>query len=124
MLLKFLSTTLLVTIAICVACSRPDVSAPGGSPSSLAQVPAVRLNFRYEPDVPPADLPREALKEERNAALQADFDANRPQEVLDMTFTSPDSKRVLAVYHKAGDLPAEFRLDMYATEGRILRKIT
>ena len=74
--------------------------------------------------MPPPDPPKDAAKEERNAAVQADFDANRPQEVLDMTLTSPDAKRVLAVYHKNGDMPSEFRLDMYTGDGRILKKVT
>jgi hypothetical protein len=64
------------------------------------------------------------MKQDRNQAVQADFDANRPQEVLDMTITSPDSKRVAAVYHKAGDGSSEFRLDMYAADGRALKKVT
>jgi hypothetical protein len=69
-------------------------------------------------------MPKDATKEDRNAAVQADFDANRPQEVLDKTITSPDAKRVLAVYHKAGDMPSEFRLDMYTGDGRVLKKVT
>ena len=93
-------------------------------PSALSEVPAVRLNFRYEADVPPPEPSKDARAEERNAGVQADFDQNRPQEVLARTITSPDSKRVLAVYHKVGDLPSEFRLDMYTGDGRILKKIT
>lgn len=106
------------------ACSRPDVNQPGIAPSSLSEVPAVRLNYRYEADVPPPDAPKDAVKEDRNQSVQTDFDANRPQEVLDMTITSPDQKRIVAVYHKAGDSTAEFRLDMYAADGRVLKKIT
>lgn len=106
------------------ACSRPDVNQPGIAPSSLSEVPAVRLNYRYEADVPPPDAPKDAVKEDRNQSVQTDFDANRPQEVLDMTITSPDQKRIVAVYHKAGDGTAEFRLDMYAADGRVLKKIT
>ena len=90
----------------------------------MKDVAAVRLNYRYEADVPPPDLTKDVAKEERNAAVQGDFDANRPQEVLDKTLASPDAKRVLAVYHKAGDMPAEFRLDMYTADGRLLKKIT
>jgi hypothetical protein len=111
-------------LALTLACSRPDVSQPGFAPSSLSEVPAVRLNYRYEADVPPPDAPKDSLKEDRNQAVQADFDANRPQEVLDMTITSPDKKRVLAVYHKAGDATAEFRLEMYTADGRALKKVT
>ena len=38
--------------------------------------------------------------------------------------SSPDSKRVLAIYHKANDQPSEFRLDMYSVDGRLLNKVT
>lgn len=115
---------LIATFVFATACSRAANDLPGAVPTSLSQVPAVRLNFRYEADVPPPDAPKDAAKEERNAAVQADFDANRPQEVLDKTLASPDAKRVLAVYHKAGDMPSEFRLDMYTGDGKILKKIT
>ena len=74
--------------------------------------------------MPPPDPSKDPAREERNPSVQADFDANRVQEVLDKTLTSPDGKRVLAVYHQAGDLPSEFRLDMYTADGRILKKVT
>lgn len=96
----------------------------GGLPESLRDVPAVSLNFRYEPDVPAPEAPVDPSRDERNAAIQADFDQNRPQEVIDRTITSPDGKRVAVVYHRPVDLPAEFRLDMYTAEGTLLRKVT
>ena len=115
---------LVIGLAIMFGCSNAGTDGPASAPSSLAEVPAVRLNFRYEPDVPPPDTPKSAVAEERNPSVQADFDANRVQELLDKTVTSPDCKRVLAVYHKAGDGPSEFRLDMYTANGQLLRKIT
>ena len=115
---------LIAAITISGACSRSGVELPGSTPTSLSQVPAVRLNYRYEPDVPPPDAPKDAAKDERNSSVQSDFDANRPQEILDMTIVSPDGKRVLAVYHKAGDLTSEFRLDMYTGDGKILKRVT
>lgn len=96
----------------------------GGLPASLEEVPAVRLNFRYEPDVPPPETTEKTGAEERNAAVQADFDQNRPYEVVDRTIVSPDGKRVAVVYHRPTDLPAEFRLDMYTADGALLRKVT
>src|SRR5688572_1470587 len=116
--------TFILIAAFAVSCSRSGVDLPGASPTSLSQVPAVRLNYRYEADVPPPDPAKDARSEERTPAVQSDFDQNRPQEVLDKTLSSPDSKRVLAIYHKAGDLPSEFRLDMYTGDGRILKKVT
>ncbi|MBA3354295.1 MAG: hypothetical protein H0U23_18030, partial [Blastocatellia bacterium] len=124
-MLRITVITLLVCgLIFCAACSKTAVDGPAGNVSALSELPAVRLNFRYEADVPPPDPSQDVSREERNAAVQADFDASRPQEVLDNTYTSPDAKRVLAVYHKANDLPSEFRLDMYTADGRILRKIT
>jgi len=84
----------------------------------------VRLNYRYEPDVPAPTDNKKVSGDERNASVQSDFDQYRPQELVDKTIASPDSKRVLVVYHKVTDLPAEFRLDMYGPDGKILRKIT
>lgn len=101
--------------------NKPTVVAP----ASLRDVPAVKLNFRFETDVPAPPASSQSLQsEERNAAVQNDFDQTRPQEILDKTITSPDKQRVLAVYHKVSDFPNEFRLDMYAPDGKLLRKIT
>lgn len=105
------------------ACS--SNKAPGNSigSTSLSEVPSVRLNYRYEADVPAPETAAAAF-EEKNAAVLADFDQNRPQEQLDRTLTSPDSKRVLAIYHRPTDVQAEFRLDMYSVDGKLLRKVT
>jgi len=93
------------------------------APHRLHEVPAARLNFHYEPDVPgPTDA--NAKNDERNAAIQADFDGARPQELLDKTLASPDKKHVLVVYHRASDVPSDYRLDMYLPDGKLLRKIT
>ncbi|CAN5498419.1 hypothetical protein BH18ACI1_BH18ACI1_21300 [soil metagenome] len=95
------------------------------APQTLRDVPALRLNYRFESDVPAPPATNETVQsEERNAAVQSDFDQNRLQELLDKTITSPNKQRVLAVYHKVEDLPSEFRLDMYSADGKLLRKIT
>src|SRR2546421_11139494 len=57
---------------------------------SMREAPAVRLSYRYEADVPAPSLEAVRTVEERNTAVQADFDARRPQEGLDRTVTSPD----------------------------------
>jgi hypothetical protein len=93
-------------------------------PSSLSQVSAVRLNFRYEPDVPAPDQQAPATIEERNASVQSHFDQNRPQEILDRTLTSPDKKFIAAVYHRVNDIGSEYRLDMYDANGGLLRRVT
>ena len=120
-----LLATLLVAIFSLNCARSPDTGPSGSNPSALSEVPAVRLNYRYEADVPPPpETQTGAARDERNPAVQANFDQNRPQEVLDRTMASPDSKRVLAIYHKAGDQPSEFRLDMYTPDGQLLNKIT
>ena len=94
-------------------------------PQTLRDVAATRLNFRLESDVPAPTVTAENVQsEERNAAVQNDFDQNRPQEILDKSITSPNKQRVLAVYHKTEDSQGDFRLDMYSADGRVLQKIT
>jgi len=116
---------LILAAAVVSGCNRASVPTASGLPSTMKEIPASRLNFRYEADVPkPADTPVTAQSQERNAAVQNDFDQSRPQELLDKTIASPDGKRALAIYHRTGDLPEEFRLDMYTADGRILRKVT
>jgi len=123
---KFTAGCVVAVTVLSAACSRDTGNSTNATvaTSSLSQVPAVRLNFRYEADVPgPSDLPPSNI-EERNAAIQADFDQNRPQEVLDKTLTSPDKKHVAAVYHRVNDIASEFRIDMYEPGGRLTRKVT
>ena len=107
-----------------LGCRNEPNQSPGQTVSSLKEVPAVRLNYRYEPDVPAPGETRRATNDDRSVAVQTDFDQNRPQELLDKTILSPDGKRLLAVYHKPTDLQSEFRLDMYSQDGKLLRKIT
>lgn len=91
----------------------------------MSEVPAVRLNFRYEADVPaPVIEGAQPAGDDRDAAIQADFDANRLTELLDRTIVSPDKKRIVAVYHRVTDLSSEYRLDMYSAEGKLLKKLT
>jgi hypothetical protein len=108
-----------------LGCQKSIFESPSVAPVSMRDVPALRLNFRYEADVPaPPESAKNTQAEERNAAVQADFDQKRPQELLDKTIASPDRQRVVAVYHRPTDMPSEFRLDMYTADGKFLRKIT
>ncbi len=109
-----------------IGCGGPANVSNKAGPTAMREVPAVRLNYRYEGDVPAPSI-ADALvstEESRNPAVQADFDANRPQEQLDRTITSPDKKHVFAVYRTVTDLSFEFRLDAYSPEGKLLRKVT
>ena len=73
------SGILIVLFAILfVGCSRPEnnTGTSSGPVSSLSQVPAVRLNYRYEADVPPPDPTKDLSKEDRNAAVRAVSELN------------------------------------------------
>ena len=118
-LFLFLSAVLLV-----LNCTRPaEQPQQSAVVTRLKDVASVRLNYRYEADVPPPELAKRPA-EERSPAVQADFDQNRLNELLDKTVVSPDGKRILAVYHQPTDTQSEFRLDMYSSDGSLMRKIT
>ncbi len=108
-----------------LACQKNTADEPTVTASALRDVPALRLNFRFENDVPaPPPNPQNVATEEKNAVIQADFDQNRPEETLERNLLSPDKKRYLVVYNKLNDLAGTFRLDMYSAEGKLLNKIT
>jgi hypothetical protein len=106
------------------ACQRSIFEPSTVAPSTLRDVPALRLNFRYEADVPAPSEQTAPQTEEKNAAVQADFDANRPQEILVKTIPSPNKQRFLTVYQRLGDPDASFRLDMYAADGKFMRRVS
>jgi hypothetical protein len=122
---RILSLTILGSIGLASACERNTIQPPAETPSLLRDTASVRLNYRYEPDVPAPTIETAPRSDtDRNAGVQADFDAGRNQELLDRTITSPDKRHVLAVYRSVNDLPSEVRLDMYSSEGKLLHKIT
>lgn len=116
----------LIAAAGCNNDPGPAADPQTGVAMALKDVPAVRLNFRYEADVPSPSGEAVKMVEDRNTAVQSDFDTNRQQnlEQLYATFTSPDKKKVLAVYSRTGDSPDEYRLDMYTPDGKVLRRVT
>ncbi len=123
---KFIKCLFIAGLLILTGCQRATVdNKQTVAPASLRDVPALKLSFRFEPDVPPPPASNQQTPtEEKNAAVQNDFDANRAQEVLDRTLTSPDKQRILAVYRKVEDLSQDYRLDVYSTDGKLLRKVT
>ena len=122
---RFLWPGLFGSVLLIAGCQNNVFQPQSTPPPALRDVPAVRLNFRYEADVPAPTLdPAKAAADERNAAVQADFDAGRQFELLDRTLTSPDKKRVVAIYHRISDTQAEYRLDMYSSDGKLLKKLT
>jgi hypothetical protein len=102
-----------------------NLTKPSVRPTSLRDVPANRLSFRFEPDVlvPPELENNSATQTENLTAIQADFDQRRPQESLFRTVQSPDKQRVLVIYQKGIGRKEEFRLDMYDATGKFIRNI-
>jgi len=125
MRLGFVAIVVLLGGLVFSGCRGDMFKQQNAAPPAFSAVPAVRLNYRYEADVPaPALDPNKVAGEERDAAVQADFDGSRPQELLDKTIASPDKKRVAAVYHRVTDYSSEYRLDMYSADGKLLKKLT
>lgn len=123
--MRVLKLTIITTLLTLIGCQKSGTETPTVAPGALSSIPAVRLNYRFEPDVPaPPSAEETAIPEEINSLVQNDFTANRLEETLVKTVSSPDKQRILVVYRRATDSEPEFRLDMYAADGRILRKIT
>lgn len=120
---KFVKIFFITLILSSFGCQRAPSEKQTVAPTSLRGVAALKLNFRFEPDVP-SPPEKQASAEEKNGAIQNDFDTNRAQEVLERTLTSPDKQRVLAIYRKVEDLNADYRLDMYSPDGKLVRKVT
>ena len=123
--MQVLKLLVFLSFIVLAACPKAGTETPTIAPGALNGITAVRLNYRFEPDVPaPPSAAENAIPDEINPAVQADFTVNRLEETLVKTVVSPDKQRVLVVYRRAGDSEIEFRLDMYAADGRILRKVT
>lgn len=121
----------LVVLAACLigvglsGCRPAGIKQPGGAASALREIPSVRLAFRYEPDVPaPADPNPQASGDALYPPVRADFDGNRSADLLARTIVSPNSKRVLVAYRRTGDAENTFRLDMYADDGKFIRRVS
>jgi len=115
---------LFVFLCLFTGCPKKANPEENSTSNSLAGTYAMRLNYRFEADVPAPERGKSEPIEERNEAVQKHFDDKRLVEVLDRTITSPDKKRVLAVYRGIHDEIREFRLDMYSVDGKLLGKIT
>lgn len=122
---NFAKLILVCLVITAFGCQKSILQPPTVAPATLRDVSALKLNFRLETDVPAPPATNEtAQTDERNAAVQTDFDQNRTQELLDKTIVSPNKQRVLAVYHRAQDSQGDLRLDMYSADGKLLRRVT
>jgi hypothetical protein len=116
---------LLAAVTFAAACQEVPKETGGGLPQSLSEVPAVRLSYRYEADVPaPTEQAAAVDDPAKFATVQMKFESTRPQEFVARTIGSPDGKRVAVVYNRVGDQPEDYRLDMYASDGTLLNKVT
>ncbi len=115
---------LLFWVSLSFGCEKNIFQPEPVAPPAMKSVPAVRLNFKYEADVP-APITDTKTAAERDPAVQSDFDTNRPvDELLERTIPSPDNKHVLAVYRNIADTIDEYRLDLYSPEGKLQKKLT
>lgn len=121
---KLLFAIALLGASLSFGCQNKMFQPEPVTPPAMKTSPAVRLNYRYEPDVSAPSIESNRA-EERNAEVQADFDKNRPaDELLERTIASPDNKHTLAVYRNIADAMAEYRLDMYSPDGKLQKKLT
>lgn len=121
---KVIAAVFLSTILTATACQQPEMTKQIVRPSSLRDVPAQRLSYRFESDVPAPPDAVQQNRQEKLTAIQADFDQSRPQDTLYKTILSPDKGRVLAIYNRSTDERQEYRLDLYDASGKLIRKIT
>lgn len=95
-------------------------------PRLLRDVPAERLAFRFEPDFDTSGLPTSFTDDEPEeplATVRTDFETRRPEERLVRTVASPDGQRALALYQTTETPEGDFRMDMYAADGKFIRNI-
>ncbi len=114
---------LLLAFVILAAGCRQTGTKHSVRPRSLADVPAQRLAFRFEPDT---EAPASAAPEDvqQLPAVQNDFNTRRTEDALVRTILSPDGQRALALYETGEDRPGEVRIDMYSADGNFLRNVT
>ncbi|HWS53130.1 MAG TPA: hypothetical protein VN228_03355 [Pyrinomonadaceae bacterium] len=124
---NFLILAALAALPLAAACRG---GGPGGllsvEPRSLADVPAERLAFRFEPDVAEESLPERLRRDESEeplAAVRTDFETRRGNtEALLRTVVGPRAQRALAVYGTS-ESDTDFRIDLYSVEGQFIRNV-
>jgi len=90
-------------------------------PRVLRDVPARNLAYRLTPDTSPPSTETEDF--DKFPAIANIFAAKRKDEALIRTVTSPDGRRVLALYGGADDPGSTFRIDLYNSDGEFLRNL-
>ena len=92
-------------------------------PRVLRDVPARNLAFRLSPDVSlPNNLANDEPPEKDNNIANY-FASKRQDDALLRTLTSPDGKRVLALYGTENEPPSAFRIDLFNSDGEFIRNL-
>ncbi|HEX8845345.1 MAG TPA: hypothetical protein VF791_11910 [Pyrinomonadaceae bacterium] len=112
---------LAVSLLLATGCRKNAEERGSAYPNSLGAVPAARLAYVFTPDAP---LGAQLEDETKLKPVQDDFDARRKDERLLRTVVSPDGQRALALYDTGETQEGEFRIDLYASDGRFLRNLT
>jgi hypothetical protein len=112
----------LALLLLAIGC-RSDGDSQSVRPRQLRDVPASRLAFNFQADVPsPAGLGSDEAKS--LPAIQQDFDTRRKDDALLRTVASPDGQRALALYGTADEPTTTFRIDLYSADGNFIRNVT
>ncbi len=112
----------LALLLLAISC-RTDSDSQSVRPRQLRDVPANKLAFNFQADVPaPAGIGADDSKS--LPAIQNDFDTRRKDDALLRTVASPDGQRALALYGIADEPSTTFRIDLYSSDGTFIRNVT
>ena len=116
------SKTILCFLCLLVATGcRSVIERQDVRPRVLRDVPARNLAYRLTPDTSPPTTETEDF--DKFPAIANIFAAKRKDEALIRTVTSPDGRRVLALYGAADDPGSTFHIDLYNSDGEFLRNL-
>jgi len=115
---------LLILIAGIASCTSITLGPDDVRPRVLRDVPAQRLAYRFQPDVPLPEEIRNEQADDKIEAIQLDFNTRRENDALLKTVRSPDGYRALVLYNSADEPSQTFRIDLYSSDGNFVRNLT
>ena len=115
---------LLILIAVAASCTSITMRPDDVRPRVLRDVPAQRLAYRFEPDVPVPEEIKNESADDKIEAIQLDFNTRRENDALLKTVRSPDGYRALVLYNSADEPSQTFRIDLYSSDGNFVRNLT
>ena len=110
--------TLVLTLGCKSVINRQDVR-----PRVLRDVPAQNLAYRFDADVSPPSGSKIEDTIDKQPAVQNFFTSKREDDALLRTVTSPDGRRVLALYGTVDEPSSAFRIDLFNSDGQFLRNL-